>query len=84
MMVTMQEAIASLTGIPRRINKGTKILAPPKPVRAPRKPTGAEMRRRETMFSIKSKPQTNKILPSSSYHDNLITSGQIQDQPNLW
>jgi hypothetical protein len=52
-MVTIQEAIASFRGIPRRTNKGTKILAPPKPVRAPRKPTGAEMRRRETMFSIR-------------------------------
>jgi hypothetical protein len=51
-MVTMQEAIASFTGIPRSTNKGTRMLAPPRPVRAPRKPTGAEMKRRVIMFSI--------------------------------
>jgi len=41
--------MASFTGMPKETSIGIRILAPPRPVRAPRKPTGIEMRRRDSM-----------------------------------
>lgn len=42
MMATMLEAMASLTGTPSRTRMGTSMLAPPRPVSEPRKPTATD------------------------------------------
>jgi hypothetical protein len=49
MMATIPEAIASLTGIPKKTKMGIRMLAPPRPVSAPRKPITMDMRSRENM-----------------------------------
>ena len=51
MMVTIPQAMASFTGIPRKTRIGIRMLAPPSPVRDPRKPTGMEIRSNDPMLS---------------------------------
>ena len=43
-IATIPHATASLTGIPKSTNIGINMLAPPRPVSEPRKPTRIEMR----------------------------------------
>ena len=50
-IATIDEAIASLTGMPRKTRMGIRILAPPRPVNAPIKPTIMEIRSKVTMSS---------------------------------
>ena len=52
MMLAIPQAMASLTGIPMETRIGIRILAPPRPVRAPRNPTGIDPKSSETMLSI--------------------------------
>jgi hypothetical protein len=52
MMLAIPQAIASLTGMPRKTRMGIRILAPPSPVRAPRKPTGIDRKSNETILSM--------------------------------
>jgi hypothetical protein len=52
MTLTIAEAIASFTGMPRNTKRGMRILAPPRPVREPINPTGMEMRRSESMSRV--------------------------------
>ena len=50
--LTMPEAIASFTGMPKSTMIGMRMLAPPSPVREPMKPTGMEIKRRENMLKV--------------------------------
>ena len=50
-MATIPHATASLTGMPNKTKIGVKMLAPPKPVRDPTKPTTMEIKRREIISS---------------------------------
>ena len=51
-MATMADAIACFTGIPKSTRIGTSILAPPRPVSEPRKPTNTDMNASDAMFNI--------------------------------
>jgi len=55
-ILTIPDAMASLTGTPEETNMGMRILAPPRPVRDPRNPMGADIRRRDIMFNIQRIP----------------------------
>lgn len=48
-IATMPHATASFTGTPKRTRTGISMLAPPKPVREPKKPTRIESKSNETM-----------------------------------
>jgi hypothetical protein len=52
MILAIPQAIASFTGIPKKTRIGIRMLAPPSPVRAPRKPTGMERKSNETILSM--------------------------------
>ena len=64
-MATIPAAIASLTGIPSKTSIGTRMLAPPRPISAPRKPTTIDIKVRENMFSI--------FVPVKQLSRNLLT-----------
>ena len=50
--LTIAEAIASFTGIPKETKRGMRMLAPPSPVREPMRPIGIETKRSVTMFTF--------------------------------
>lgn len=51
MMATIEDAIASLTGIPMKTSIGISMLAPPRPVRDPRNPTSIDIKPSDTIFN---------------------------------
>jgi hypothetical protein len=51
-IVTIQQAIASLMGTPIRTRIGVRMAAPPRPMSDPRKPIGTDIRPSDSIFSM--------------------------------
>ena len=66
-IATIPQAIASLTGTPKNTKIGIKMLAPPRPVSAPSKPTATEMRSNVNISN--NAPSPTKTSPTkTNYH----------------
>jgi hypothetical protein len=72
MILTIAEAIASFSGIPNETSRGTRMLAPPRPVSDPKKPTGIDRTSKEIMFSTITVPQKIKSCPDSCKEESRI------------